>query len=35
MDGIEVKTVVANDDIASAPKSEPQKRRVTRATPDL
>ncbi|MBV9488800.1 MAG: dihydroxyacetone kinase subunit DhaK [Verrucomicrobia bacterium] len=27
MDGIEIKTVVANDDVASAPKSEPQKRR--------
>ena len=27
MEGIEVKTVVANDDVASAPKSEPQKRR--------
>jgi phosphoenolpyruvate---glycerone phosphotransferase subunit DhaK len=27
VDGIEVKTVVANDDVASAPKSEPQKRR--------
>ena len=27
MEGIEVKTVVANDDAASAPKSEPQKRR--------
>ena len=27
MDGIEVKTVIANDDVASAPKTEPQKRR--------
>jgi phosphoenolpyruvate---glycerone phosphotransferase subunit DhaK len=27
MEGIEVKTVVANDDVASAPKTEPQKRR--------
>jgi phosphoenolpyruvate---glycerone phosphotransferase subunit DhaK len=27
MEGIEVKTVIANDDVASAPKSEPQKRR--------
>jgi dihydroxyacetone kinase-like protein len=27
MDGIEVKTVVANDDVPSAPKTEPQKRR--------
>ncbi|MBV9998097.1 MAG: dihydroxyacetone kinase subunit DhaK [Verrucomicrobia bacterium] len=27
MDGIEIKTVVANDDVASAPKDEPQKRR--------
>src|ERR1700757_1820686 len=27
MEGIEVKTVVANDDVASAPKEEPQKRR--------
>ena len=27
MEGIEVKTVIANDDVASAPKEEPQKRR--------
>jgi phosphoenolpyruvate---glycerone phosphotransferase subunit DhaK len=27
MEGIEVKTVIANDDVASAPKGEPQKRR--------
>jgi phosphoenolpyruvate---glycerone phosphotransferase subunit DhaK len=27
LEGIEVKTVVANDDVASAPKTEPQKRR--------
>jgi phosphoenolpyruvate---glycerone phosphotransferase subunit DhaK len=33
MEGIEVKTVVANDDVASAPKSEPQKRMAGHESP--